>query len=315
MQLLIFGFYKYNILEDYPPQVNKNYIAPVIYYVQTPIQPKKARKPYPSFGAAMGLLGILLGFSVVGGVILGLLVTLFPDILAPGFMVVYIGSFILVLWLGIIFRRSSKFSAKGGSWYLWPMLILFTLLFVMVREPMIYLWQSWEGADKDTLSGLDTLNPYIVIVTVIAAPVFEELIFRGIILDGFLKRYKPRTAIFLSSLIFGIAHLNLPQFLNALLLGILMGWVYWKTKSLLLTILIHFINNLSATLLDFYNSKYCESMVRHFAGNTRTYLLIYFVSLIFAGLLFFVFTMVFAKPKVNFSAVEITDEENTTQSS
>jgi uncharacterized protein len=303
------------ILEEYPLPVNENNIPSVVYYVQTPIQPRKVRKPYPSFGAAMGLLGILLGFSIIGGVILGLLVTFYPEILAPGFMVVYIGSFILVLWLGIIFRRSRKFSAKGGTWYLWPMLIIFTVLFAVIREPMVNIWQSWEGSDKDILSGLDVLNPYLIVVTVLAAPVFEELIFRGIILDGFLKRYKPWTAIFLSSLIFGIAHLNIPQFINAMMIGILMGWVYWKTSSLLLTILIHFINNLSATLLDFYTNRYNESAVQHFAGNTRIYLLVYFGSMILAIILFLVFTRIFANPQEKFNAVEIIDKENTTQGS
>ncbi len=81
---------------------------------------------------------------------------------------------------------------------------------------------------------------------VIAAPVFEELIFRGVILDGLLKRYTPAKSIFISSLLFGIVHLNPWQFIAAFGIGLFMGWVYYKTNNLSLCILVHFVNNLVA---------------------------------------------------------------------
>lgn len=43
---------------------------------------------------------------------------------------------------------------------------------------------------------------------VIAAPVLEELIFRGMMLEGLLKKYSPVTSIIISSILFGVAHLN-----------------------------------------------------------------------------------------------------------
>ncbi len=79
---------------------------------------------------------------------------------------------------------------------------------------------------------------------VIVAPVIEEIIFRGIILDGLLKRYSPQKSIIISSLLFGIVHLNPWQFAGAFLIGIFIGWVYYKTGKLTLAILIHFVNNL-----------------------------------------------------------------------
>lgn len=87
---------------------------------------------------------------------------------------------------------------------------------------------------------------FAFIAIVFAAPILEELIFRGIILDGLLKRYSTLSSIILSSVLFGIVHLNPWQFIAALTIGIFSGWVYYKTKKLTLSIIIHSVNNLLA---------------------------------------------------------------------
>jgi len=87
---------------------------------------------------------------------------------------------------------------------------------------------------------------FSMLTIVIAAPILEELIFRGIILDGLLKKYSPIKSILISSALFGIVHLNPWQFVTAMAIGILSGWVYYKTHNLLLCIIIHLVNNLSA---------------------------------------------------------------------
>jgi membrane protease YdiL (CAAX protease family) len=84
---------------------------------------------------------------------------------------------------------------------------------------------------------------------VIAAPLLEEMFFRGILLEGFLHNYSPKKAILLSALIFGGVHINPMQVPGAFLIGLFLGWVYWKTRTLLPVILIHFINNLISFLV------------------------------------------------------------------
>lgn len=76
------------------------------------------------------------------------------------------------------------------------------------------------------------------------APIFEEILFRGILLRGLLQnRVHPIMAIGLSSLLFGFAHLNPWQFLGAGLLGCVFGFVYYQTKALWICILLHALNN------------------------------------------------------------------------
>ncbi len=87
---------------------------------------------------------------------------------------------------------------------------------------------------------------WMFIALVIAAPVLEELIFRGIMLDGLLRIYSPTKAVIVSSLLFGLIHLNPAQFVGGALVGCFMGWVYVHTRSVMATILIHASFNLTA---------------------------------------------------------------------
>lgn len=66
---------------------------------------------------------------------------------------------------------------------------------------------------------------------------------RGIILEGFLNNYKPATAIIISSIMFGAMHLNIFQFVNATIGGLFLGVIYYKTRSLVLSIVAHMVNN------------------------------------------------------------------------
>lgn len=78
---------------------------------------------------------------------------------------------------------------------------------------------------------------------VIVAPVTEEFLVRGMWLRGYTKHYKPWVGVVISSVIFGLLHLNLPQFVGATMSGLLLGWAYIKTNSIMLPMLIHAVHN------------------------------------------------------------------------
>lgn len=86
----------------------------------------------------------------------------------------------------------------------------------------------------------------------IVAPVVEELIFRGLILHGFRKNYNAVTAIFMSALLFSLFHLNPWQMPATFVLGLLLGWIIIRTRSILLAIIGHSINNLMVLLTITY---------------------------------------------------------------
>lgn len=87
----------------------------------------------------------------------------------------------------------------------------------------------------------------------IFGPIMEEICFRGLVLDGLLKtRCRPWLAILISALLFALLHGLGANFVTALLFGILVGWLYWRTGSIIPGIIIHITNN-SLTAIDISN--------------------------------------------------------------
>ena len=91
----------------------------------------------------------------------------------------------------------------------------------------------------------DALVPGIgmALAIVVVAPIFEELLLRGLLTRGYLRKTTPFRAILFSGLIFGVMHLHPVHVFFASIMGFCLGYVYYRTRSLGLVILIHFINN------------------------------------------------------------------------
>ncbi len=88
------------------------------------------------------------------------------------------------------------------------------------------------------------------IATIIAlGPVVEECLFRGAITRVLLHQYTPQKAIFISAFIFAVLHLNPAQMIPAFFIGIVFGWVYYRTASLKPVIVMHILNNSIAAWL------------------------------------------------------------------
>ena len=82
------------------------------------------------------------------------------------------------------------------------------------------------------------------------APFFEEWLCRGLVLRGLLQKSNPAAAIIVSAVFFAVLHMNPWQALPAFLLGLLFGYVYYKTGSLKLTMLMHCVNNTMAVIFS-----------------------------------------------------------------
>jgi membrane protease YdiL (CAAX protease family) len=135
-------------------------------------------------------------------------------------------------------------------------LMLLSVLFFLFMLPFAEFMTSmiptsgneWlEKLYQEIMFAFEKMLDYKVagfITVCILAPIIEEILFRGILLRGLLQNgTSPILAIFLSSFLFGLAHLNPWQFLGAGLLGAIFGFVYYRTKSLWLPIFLHALNN------------------------------------------------------------------------
>ena len=146
------------------------------------------------------------------------------------------------------------------------------------------------------MSNLVDDQTVMVITAVIMAPIFEEIIFRGIMQKGMMNNgVEPWKAILFSSILFGLIHGNPWQFVGATLLGCVLGLVYYKTKSLLLPMLLHGFNNLCSAILIFYTQK--ESFAEAF--NVSEWMLLV-IGIVLFSIFFYLFVF---RNKVRYAEV------------
>lgn len=89
----------------------------------------------------------------------------------------------------------------------------------------------------------------------VLAPIIEEVLFRGIIMHGLMRNYRSWYAVLMSGVLFSIFHLNPWQMTYTFFLGLLLGWLMIRTRSLPLTILVHSLNNLIVLLSITYQQQ------------------------------------------------------------
>lgn len=90
---------------------------------------------------------------------------------------------------------------------------------------------------------------WVLLIAGILAPIFEEIMCRGVLIGGLLKIKCPVwTSIILSGIIFGALHGMIFMFLAATIFGIITGWLYCRTRSLIPGIVMHIINNSIVTV-------------------------------------------------------------------
>lgn len=80
------------------------------------------------------------------------------------------------------------------------------------------------------------------------------MLFRGVILRGFLEQYPRPMAIFGSAVLFGAAHLNIYQFVLGVVMGALLGWLYERARSLIPCIALHGVYNTGTVVVANFGS-------------------------------------------------------------
>lgn len=137
------------------------------------------------------------------------------------------------------YRRGPKIIARFSLRGLNPVLLIWGVLFMaatsVVIEPLLNILPDVPDAYGR--------GAWAFITLVIAAPLFEEVIFRGVLLESTRAKYGVMAAWITSSVIFGIVHVHLTVAVNACLLGLIFGFIYIKSESLWTTIILHAVNN------------------------------------------------------------------------
>jgi len=156
-----------------------------------------------------------------------------------------------VFWKRRYTNLSFLWSEKAKRLYFW--VVIASIGYIMADWHLSELlpFADWESEDLETLSRLAT-NPIGLITASFVAPVVEEMVFRGAILRALLqKKWNPWIAIFISAAIFGIIHMNLTQGVSAFVVGIFMGWLFYRTRSIWPGVILHMMNNTISSLWSY----------------------------------------------------------------
>lgn len=123
-----------------------------------------------------------------------------------------------------------------------------------------------ESNDNSILPDYPTLYLNMTLFsTIIIAPIIEEMIFRGVIMND-LKEYGYKTAIIINSVLFGLAHTEIEKVIITIFLGIIFSYVAYR-YSLRYSILLHMVWNLNSSMGSiFYYNKMPDEMIIWFVG-------------------------------------------------
>ena len=260
---------------------------------------------YPNLKQSFGLLGIFILIQILVSVIVvifGLFLLDFSPNSPVIFFAVYTFSFVLIIWYGLFRGKMSGikklFFFNHVPFVVYPILLVLSLAVIVLIDPLISLIPLPDVINKMFQDLFAAKSPFTILLLVVCAPVFEELLFRGIILESFLHKYSPQRAIFWSSILFGLIHLNPWQFIAAFAGGLLIGWVYWQTRSLYTSIFIHFIMNFFSFLVSLLESGDEGEMLSLMdtLGGFGIYLILMIISVFALYFLLPILGQIFAQP-------------------
>lgn len=119
------------------------------------------------------------------------------------------------------------------------------------------------------------------------APLAEEMVFRGAILRSLLRwKSNPWVGIVISAILFAVIHMNPAQMPHAFLIGLLLGWMYWRTDSIVPGVVYHWVNNTVAYILYNIYPNPDLTLLDLFGSNQKVWMALGFSLLIFLPSLF-----------------------------
>lgn len=133
----------------------------------------------------------------------------------------------------------------------WFLLLALLIVFQLgVNIPLSKLISFYKSSANNISNPLNNLG--ITLGAIVLAPICEEFIFRGMILNGLLNNYRAEKAIVFSSIIFCLAHVQPNLLPGAFILGMLLGYLFYVTKSVLPSMLLHALANFVTLFAGYY---------------------------------------------------------------
>jgi len=163
------------------------------------------------------------------------------------------------VWFFALHRRKARLRDLGLKYYsigktLWYTLIsliaIFAISFIYIIVMSMVLGIEAPASKIETLIlNRSVSNTVLLIVVSFIGPIIEEIFFRGFLYSAFKKNWGILPALFLSSILFSLVHLEVYSFVPLFIIGWLLAYIFEKTKSLFPAIFLHAIYNLILILI------------------------------------------------------------------
>lgn len=157
-----------------------------------------------------------------------------------------------------LFGPSPRFPLPYGLLLIVSMLIFSFSSFLLLFYPISLFAPGFvEERLTEQLLNVETVAPelyrYLMLfVVLVFAPIAEEFVFRGVLLQRWAVRWNLPIGIILSSVLFGILHINNPMGLT--MFGVIMALLYVRTRSLWVPIIAHALNNVVSVAPEVFSS-------------------------------------------------------------
>ena len=152
-------------------------------------------------------------------------------------------------------KSSTAFDTKSIDWK-WAAIAVLAAVCGIFATDILSEWLALPNLLEQQFTDLSS-DVFGVLAVAIVGPVVEEIVFRESIIGPMIRDgFKPWTAILVSSCLFGLIHLNPAQVPFAMIVGIILGVIYVKTGNVIVTSIVHIINNgTSVALMAIYGQE------------------------------------------------------------
>ena len=214
-------------------------------------EPRKQRK-FPSWIDLFALAGVFVFSALLGSVVFalcgGLDATTKPGWALPLYYTIQmLPPIIFVIWQRC--KLEKGWGIHFGLGNLSAPLLMWGVVLLMassvVIEPLLAIFPA---EDYNAVTDLVGKGAWSILSVVVCAPLFEEMLFRGLVFESCRERFGGGGAVLISALLFGLIHVVPVQVINAFVVGIILGFIYLRTRSLANVILLHAVNNALAYL-------------------------------------------------------------------
>ncbi len=218
-----------------------------------PFNPIEQNRYKISIIAALFMLALILLIQVIGGTVIYLFIPETNLVLSlSASILLQVLSYYFAIYL-FYWRAGNTVNGARRNGVALRYLALLAVSIAMFAGKALAPVVEQLPQSEDTIAAFEELAsvPILaILMIVVIAPLFEEIIFREIIFKGLKNRYNQPLAIIVSSLLFGAFHLNYQQFVTATILGVICALIYNITNSVRYTIILHAMYNLSVSIVS-----------------------------------------------------------------